>query len=138
MYLVGAGKPAHIPTHTLGGVRALSEVAVRRGAQAPRAVVERPDGEARPITARGCIPSRSTLGRGPRQRRLPFLGAAGRAPPRTKRRYSRMVQEAFPQDVYARDANEADEVERVRGFKHFALRACLPTCRAGRRDGAAA
>jgi hypothetical protein len=29
------------------------------------------------------------------------------------------VEEAFPEDVYGRYANEADEVERVRGFEHF-------------------
>jgi hypothetical protein len=30
-----------------------------------------------------------------------------------------MVEEAFPEDVYGGCANEADEVERVRGFEHF-------------------
>jgi hypothetical protein len=30
-----------------------------------------------------------------------------------------MVEEAFPEDVYARYANEAAEVERVRGFESF-------------------
>jgi hypothetical protein len=52
-------------------------------------------------------------------------------------RYSPRVDGAFPEDVYGRRAIEADEVERVRGFEHFAPTRLLPGCRAGQGDGAA-